>query len=173
MIGIRTIAALIWATTLTAAATEKPPLAPPADDPVAIVHAFVSALSNADLDGLLDTFTEDATVFMPAVDQARVARLAGKAAIREGFRPFFETLRESDKGPPYMVLTPHDLTVQNLGATAIVTFHLGPLPEEPIDRPLSFSRRTFVVNRTDGGWRIVHLHASNVVIEASASSDRK
>src|SRR5262249_45054639 len=167
------VMAFMCAGTLPFRAVGSEASAPPADDAVTIVNTFVSALSNADLEGLVSTFAEDATVFMPSSELSRVGRLSGKAAIRDGFRPFLDGLRQSGKGPPYLVLTPRDLSVQNLGATAIVTFHLKPLPKEPIEHPVSFSRRTFVVHRTDAGWLIVHLHASNVVIEASGSSEAR
>jgi ketosteroid isomerase-like protein len=168
---IRVVAAVCVAT-LTVGATAQQPSSPAADGALATVQAFVAALSNADLEGLLNTFEENATVFMPIVDAP--SRLAGKAAIRSGFRPFLDRVRQSGKGPQYMTLTPHDITVQSLDAnTSVVTFHLGPPPPEPITRPVTFSRRTFVLKRTDSGWWIVHLHASNVVIEPTGSNEGK
>jgi ketosteroid isomerase-like protein len=158
------VAANLCVFALLLGAPEQEPPHPPADGALAAVREFVTALGNADLDGLLATFEENATVFMPIADAP--TRLSGKTAIREGFRPFLDRVRQSGKEPPYMTLTPRDLQVQSLGADAcVVTCHLGALPTKPVTRPVSISRRTFVLKRIEAGWRIIHLHASNVVIE--------
>lgn len=132
------------------------------DDPVAVVNAFVAALCNADLDSLVATFADDATVFtpIPSVPQ----RVAGKAAIRQAFAPFLESLRATGGGPPYMSLNPREVEVRRFDQTAIVTFHLGQLPSADGHQPTSFSRRSFVLRYASGRWLIVHLHGSNVVV---------
>jgi hypothetical protein len=47
--------------------------------------------------------------------------------------------------------------VQIYGDTAIATFHLD-------DRPGFLNRRTIVLHRSRTGWKIVHLHASEVPV---------
>ncbi len=59
--------------------------------------------------------------------------------------------------PPYMDIQPKDLRIQVFGNTAIATFHLG-------DRAGLLNRRTIVLNKTEAGWKIVHLHASEVAM---------
>jgi len=54
-----------------------------------------------------------------------------------------------------MTLEPRDLEVQMFADAALVTFHL--------ENGRSLSRRTFVLSKESGLWKIVHLHASNVV----------
>ena len=41
---------------------------------------------------------------------------------------------------------------------AVVTFHLGPSSTNIL------SRRMFVVAKTGDGWKITHLHASNLAL---------
>jgi hypothetical protein len=54
-----------------------------------------------------------------------------------------------------MDLQPRDLNIQIFGEVAIATFHLD-------DRPGFLNRRTIVLHNTPEGWKIVHLHASEV-----------
>jgi ketosteroid isomerase-like protein len=126
------------------------------------VQGFIEAMTNADLDALMKLFDEDATVFMPFAETPR--RLGGQAAIRSAFGVLFDQLRKSAAGPPYLRLNPLDLEAKVYGDTAIITFHLGTLPSSTAPQPARFSRRTFVVMRRNGQWRIVHLHASNMAM---------
>jgi len=50
-----------------------------------------------------------------------------------------------------------DLEAQRVGGVAIVTFHLD-------DRPGFINRRTLVLAKFAGEWKILHLHASEVSI---------
>jgi len=116
----------------------------------AAVDAVVHGLEQLDADATVAPFADDAIVFFP--DSAgEPARVEGKAAIRGVFARFFEQVRKS--GTTSMTLHPADVRVDIAGDAAVVTFHLrGPI----------LSRRTFVLRRIGGTWRIVHLHASNV-----------
>jgi len=61
--------------------------------------------------------------------------------------------------PPYMKLAPQDLKIQLLSEdVALVTFHL-------VDGA-KLDRRTVILKRGSGGWKIVHIHASNLVMPA-------
>ena len=137
-----------------------------APGPVGTVKAFLLALGNADLDGILATFAEDATVYLPISSSPK--RLTGRKQIRECFAPFLENVRSSGQGPPYMVLNPQDVQIQDYGSTAIVTFHLGRLPVKESEEPTSFSRRSFVLRLINGQWLIVHLHGSNLQVQPKA-----
>lgn len=165
------VAALCVATLATVPAAQSPS-SPAADDALATVRIFLAALRNANLDGLVDTFEENATVFMPFADMP--ARLSGKAAIRQGFRPVLDRIRQSGNVPPYVTMAPRDIHVESLDSDmSVVTFHLGAMPTESVKRPVAFARRTLVLRRTDGRWRILHLHASTVIIEPTGSNERK
>ncbi len=134
--------------------------------PVFVVEGFLDALSRADLDGMLVHVAEDATVFAPLTSSPQ--RIRGRAQISALFEPFFSSLEHEVDGPVRMNLVHRDLEVQLLGESAIVTFHLGQLPDLPLSETYSFSRRTFVLHIRNGEWKIVHLHASNVLIPAQA-----
>jgi hypothetical protein len=61
--------------------------------------------------------------------------------------------------PPYMHLEPLDLRVQMLSSEiALVSFHLRD--------GATLSRRSLVLKRSQDGWKIVHLHASNLTAGA-------
>jgi uncharacterized protein (TIGR02246 family) len=128
----------------------------PQDDALATVQTFVRANETANLDLIVSTFDEGATVFFPG---GRPQRASGKGEIREVFAELFK----QRKGP--ITITPRDVSVQLLGDVAIVTAHLRALPASPIREPTVFPRRTFVVRRVEGRWLIVHHHASNVALE--------
>jgi uncharacterized protein (TIGR02246 family) len=123
------------------------------------VDRFLHAFENLDIDGFMACFAPDSTVFFPTPEPPQ--RFDGKAAIREHFQTVFAAIRRSSTSsvPPYHRLEVQDLAVQLVAdEAAIVTFHL-----RNAER---IARRTLVLKRTDEGWLIVHLHASNVPIAA-------
>ena len=131
------------------------------DPALAKAQAFVAALNNADLDALVETFAEDATIFLPFSSDP--ARVTGKERIRGAFDPFLQRVRASGEGPPYLRISPADVHVQHFDGTAVVTFHLGQFPAPTEKEPSTFSRRTVVLRQIGREWLIVHLHASNMV----------
>ena len=128
----------------------------PQDEALATVQTFVKANEMADLELIVSTFDQSATVFFPG---DRPERASGKAEIRAVFADLFARR----KGP--ITLTPRDVNVQSFGELAIVTAHLRALPPTPVRERSVFPRRTFVLRRVEGRWLIVHHHASNVVLE--------
>lgn len=119
-------------------------------------QSFLTAFDALDWEPFQQCFAPDATIFMPFPDVVR--RLDGWEAIAPVFQPFFVKVRAERSGPPYLNLQPLDLAVQGVDDMAVVTFHLQ-------DAGV-VSRRTAVFQRRNGRWLIVHLHASNMVIEA-------
>ena len=113
--------------------------------PEATVQEFLAALDRGD-PHIADLFTEDATMFFPM--NAQPLRLDGREAIAAAFASLF--------GPNYRggMPAPQDLRVQRSGDTAVVTFQTV--------NPNVTSRRTLVLRREGGRWRIAHLHGSNV-----------
>lgn len=120
---------------------------------MATVREFVRANELADLDRIVRTFDEAATVFMPVGNAPY--RLTGTAQIRAAFADVFK----GRTGP--ITITPSAVEAQVVGDVVIVTAHLRAIPPTPITEPLSFARRTFVLRQVGGEWRIVHHHASN------------
>jgi len=120
------------------------------------VAKFVRAFDNLDWDGFRYAFADDATVFYP---RAFPERASGRPEFESGFRAVFEQIRHGKSAPPYMDLQPKDMKVQMFGDVAIVTFHLD-------DRAGFVNRRTIVLGKSGAGWKIAHLHASEVAVSA-------
>jgi ketosteroid isomerase-like protein len=113
--------------------------------------AFLDAFNHLDRERVEACFADDATVFDAYGGKRRV-----------GFwHERFDAWRASRPGPPYRHLQPRDLLVQSLGAVAVATFHLDHHPD-------TLGRRTLVLTRTQDGWKIAHLHASNMPREIGA-----
>jgi ketosteroid isomerase-like protein len=105
---------------------------------------FVQALRDLDRERLAACFATGATVFLPWGGTRRA----------EIWNERFDALRDGRPGPPYQDILPEDVEVQWLGEVAVATFHLR--------RGERLGRRTVVLTHGAGGWKIVHLHASNL-----------
>jgi ketosteroid isomerase-like protein len=116
---------------------------------------FIRAFDNLDWEKFRSAFADDASVFYP---REFPRRAEGRAEFEKRFRQVFEQIRAGRSSPPYMDIQPKDLEIQILGDVAIATFHLD-------DRPGFVNRRTLVLQKTAAGWKIVHLHASEVRTE--------
>lgn len=117
--------------------------------PEAAVERFTAAFNRLSVVELRPLFAEDATAYLPMPQFG--PRIDGREDILAALGPLFEG--EIRRGST-MNLQAKELWVQRAGNTAIVTFDVG---TEAV-----FSRRTLVLERRRGEWKIVHLHASNV-----------
>jgi len=93
-------------------------------------------------------------VFYP---RAVPERATGRAEFERTFKTVFEQIRDGRATAPYMDIQPKDMDIQMFGDIAIATFHLD-------DRPAFLNRRTIVLSKSATGWKIVHLHASEIPI---------
>ena len=116
---------------------------------------FIQAFDNLDWNSFRAFFADDATVFYP---RAFPERANGRAEFEKTFRLVFEQIRAGRSTGPYMDIQPKDLRIQLFDHVAIATLHLD-------DRTGYINRRTIILNRTEHGWTIVHLHASEVSVE--------
>jgi ketosteroid isomerase-like protein len=127
-----------------------------APDPAvrAALTRFLAAFENLDWDVFRASFDDDATVFFPTPEPPQ--RFEGRTAVEAHFQRVFSSIRASaPSGPPFQRLVPEDLRIEQIGAdAAVATFHLR--------NEQRLARRTIVFKRTARGWRIAHLHASNV-----------
>jgi ketosteroid isomerase-like protein len=123
-----------------------------ADEVRQTLSNFLSAFENLDWEPFRNSFADDATVYFPS---QRATRATGRAEVDATFRQVFERIRATTSGPPYLNLKPVDLDVQLFHDIGIVTFQLHDLPNV-------IGRRTVVLEKRSGEWKIVHLHASNV-----------
>lgn len=124
------------------------PVATVSGDASKAVGAFVDAFNALDRARFDPLFADDVTLFFPSAPFA-VRRVEGKEAVLGWFGRFFEAAR--GRGGK-LNIQPADLHVQTYGDTAVATFHL--LGAE------NLGRRTLVLARQAGSWKIVHLHAS-------------
>ncbi len=124
------------------------------------VEEFLQAFDALDWERFRQCFAPEAMVFFPFDSQPR--RAQGSEAVEAVFKRFFDEVRTHAAGPPYLHLTPHDLTIQVWQDIALVTFHL--------DRTSGVGRRTVVMQRQAQQWRIIHLHASNITEPRSAGA---
>ena len=122
---------------------------------------FLQALDNLDWELFREFIADDATVFMPFRHVAR--RLNGKKEIESAFESFFNQVRQERDGPPYLHIHADDVRVQHFGDIALVTFHLFDVS--------SVSRRTIIFLFRGNHWRMIHLHASELISE-EPSRDR-
>jgi ketosteroid isomerase-like protein len=118
---------------------------------------FIQVFDNLDWEKFRFAFADDATVFYP---RAFPRRADGRADFEQTFKCVFEQIRAGRNKGPYMDLQARDLKIQIAGDVAIATFHLD-------DRPGFLNRRTIVLRKTDQGWKIIHLHASEVQTASS------
>ena len=123
-----------------------------ADEVRQTLTRFLTAFENLDWEAFRNCFADDATVYFPS---QRASRATSRAEIETTFRQVFERIRATKSAPPYLNLEPADLDIQVFRDTAVATFHL-------YDVPNTIGRRTVVLEKRAGEWKIVHLHASNV-----------
>lgn len=122
------------------------------------LSGFIRAFDNLDWEKFRTAFTDDATIFYP---RQIANRANGRTEIEASFKQVFEQIRAGRSTGPYMDIQPRELQLQLLGDAAIVTFHLD-------DRPGFINRRTLVLRKSAAGWKIAHLHASEVASGAAS-----
>ncbi len=119
------------------------------------LSAFVTAFENLDWQAFRACFSSGATIFHPAAPNIR--RIDSPEQFEKAWLGVFERIKKNSgrESPPHMNLKPLDLRIEKLSEdVALVTFHL-------IDGN-TVSRRTLVFKQSFEGWKIVHLHASNL-----------
>ena len=113
------------------------------------LNQFLAAVMSQNHERIMAFFNDDAQMFSPLGTYA--ARLDGRAAIGKQFESIMEAIKSQPGGG--LKIEPQDIEARELAPNvALVTFHLrlpGPL-----------HRRSFVMTRGAGGWRIAHIHAS-------------
>ena len=128
----------------------------PSRDSAAVAEttaAFLQAFDSLDWTGFVAHLSDSVDAYWPRGDTPE--RLRDRAAVEGRFRTFFDQVRASRPGPPYLHLAVSDLSIRILGDVGLVTFELSDVPD-------TLGRRTLVFRRDPTGWRIVHLHASNL-----------
>jgi ketosteroid isomerase-like protein len=116
---------------------------------------FLVAFDNLDWPAFRVCFAKDATMFHPA--SPNIKRIDSPEAFEKAWLGVFARIKkESGRDqPPYMDLRPQNLLIQMLSPDiALATFHL--IDGDTVDR------RSIVLKQYPDGWKIVHIHASNI-----------
>jgi len=119
------------------------------------LSTFLVAFNNLDWPSFRAYFANDATIFHPAAPN--IKRIDSPQDFEKAWLGVFARIMKQSRrtSPPYMNLQPQDLKIQTLSPEiALATFHL-------IDGDTT-SRRSIMFKHYSDGWKIVHLHASNI-----------
>ena len=111
----------------------------------AFVERFLRSVNASNTDDFIACFASDATAFFPSA----AARRTGTDAIRKAVQP---TFAQGPRNPPAQL---DDLVITMQGRMAVASFDAS--------NGTMHSRRTLVLQQISGEWKIIHLHASNVV----------
>jgi len=115
----------------------------------------LEALRTLDGDSFGACFDDDVTLFNPDISDAKTLHLLhGRAAVEGHFRAMFDALRK-DSRDARLDIAPRDVLIQLAGDTAVVTFEF---PRSDA----GYGRRTMVLVHRAAGWKILHIHASNI-----------
>lgn len=129
---------------------QGPPACEKPRDACALFDQFLSALNERDWNAFRATFDDQIAVIFDRPGPPE--RRNGRVAVEELFRRIFPPGGERPiQLPP--AIRPYDLLAQDLDDTVVVSFHIRGADE--------IARRTVVLHRTAGGWRVVHIHASS------------
>jgi ketosteroid isomerase-like protein len=126
----------------------------------------LKAFNNLDWPAFRKCWTDNPVVFYPSVaPNSTGRRTEDLPGFESAWRRQFDLIREAaaKRGvteSPFQNIEPKDVRIDFPAPTvAVVTFHLGPNND-------ILGRRMFVVVKTTDGWKITHLHASNLSLAA-------
>jgi len=118
--------------------------------PHEVIDAFTTSFNALDHEALCALFAEGATTYWPYPPGGRVA---GRSEIGEFLQRLMSDLRA--RGIERLDLRPLDLHVATGSDLSVADFSVA-MPDGRL------GRRTIALHRTEDGWLISHLHASNV-----------
>lgn len=122
------------------------------------VRAFLAAVDAGDAEALASCLDADASVYFPFDDTPGLVE--GARAILERFERLFAAWKRRGLSAPYVGFAPQAMKIRPAGeAHALATFTVG-IDGAP-------GRRSVLLRGTSGGWQIVHLHASNLDLNAA------
>ncbi|RPH67569.1 MAG: DUF4440 domain-containing protein [Myxococcaceae bacterium] len=156
------LAVLLLLSTVAAPADAQPAPTPTAatSEVRAAVDTFLRAFEALDWPAFRACFAEGATVFHPT--PPHVLRTDSPESFERAWAAVFERIRRNSgrTAPPYFTLAPKNVRIQLLSErSALVTFHL---PQGD-----TTGRRTVILEKLEAGWKIVHVHASNLSTPAT------
>ena len=128
-----------------------------------LMEDFLRAFNNLDWPAFRKCWVDNPVIFHPLLAYNPTGkRIDDLPSFEASWHLVFGAIRDGAQKrgvtqPPFQNLQPKDLRIDFPAPTvAVVTFHLGPSSNN------SLARRMFVVAKTADGWKITHLHASNL-----------
>jgi len=129
-----------------------------APSPQAALEAFISAFNALDWSAFRACLADEVSLFNPDIPGATsLRRLDGRAQVEKNFRAVFDAAGAGGPSPVSPDIHPEHVALERSGDMALVTFEFRRSEH-------SFGRRSLVLKRTHDGWRIIHIHASNVEV---------
>lgn len=119
-----------------------------------VVQRFLDAIDHADRNALAPLWCDDATMYFPFANSPDLVR--GRDAVLARFDRMFADLRARNAGPPPYIrfrteaFECHELDPRHVLVHAMLAF------------AAQRGRRTLLFRREPDGWRLLHVHASNV-----------
>ena len=126
-----------------------------AADPLGAFNKFIAAFNALDWESFRGCLADSVSLFNPDIpDAISLHRLDGRAAVERNFRAVFDAAAAGPepRGPD---IHPEHVALQRFSDAALVVF-------EYRRSEHSFGRRSIVLARQGGDWRVLHIHASNV-----------
>jgi hypothetical protein len=124
----------------------------------AVVNRMLNAIDQGDGAVLESLWVEEASMFFPFLNSPKLA--VGRAAVVARFTALFDKLRAKGAAPPFFGFKFDDVRVDLMGDAALCTLSY-------VLRGI-LARRSFVLVRAGGEWRIKHVHGSNAKLEDQA-----
>jgi ketosteroid isomerase-like protein len=121
----------------------------------AVVERMLDAIDHGDTAILESLWLEQSSMFFPFLNSPQLA--VGRAAIVARFAALFGKFRSKGAATPYFGFQLQDLRVDVMGDAALCTLSY-------VLRGV-LARRSFVLVRAAGDWRIKHVHGSNAKLE--------
>ncbi len=136
---------------LMAIALVAEPLPQREQTPEAAAASFLDAFKSMDQTRFDQFFASDVTMFFPD-GPFPTARIEGREAVLSAFHSFFKLAKE--RGRTALNIAPLEQRVQLYDQIAVVTFLL--------DGDDAVGRRSIVLQKIGGQWKIAHFHASTI-----------
>ena len=111
---------------------------------------FVTVFNERDWKQFSECLADDVTGMFDAAWTPE--RKDGRKLVESMFKPMFPAEGASPAKDRFLI-KPEDLLIQDLGETAIITFHMR--------SPGDFARRCLVVRKKNNKWEIVHINGSS------------
>jgi hypothetical protein len=120
----------------------------------AALDSFIVDFNALDSARFESRWAEEASATLPFPDTPE--RLDGRDAVLARFRAYFAQVRRERSGPPFLRMVLEDVRIDLLADDVAVVTYAFPAGGRP-------QRRTLVMVRAHGHWRIAHMHGSAAV----------